>query len=301
MLTTICFVGTMQWIHNQETTVPAGASGRKLFMDSGSIYSILTIILLVGCSAFFSASETAYSTLNRIRIKNMAEKGSKNAKLVLELSGQYDKLLSTILVGNNIVNIAMTSIATVLFIKHFPTYGATISTIIITLVVLTFGEISPKTLAKESAEPFALFAAPILRVLVVVLSPVNSLFTQWKKLLSKLIKPKGSHSMTEEELLTMVEEAEQEGAIDREDTELIHNVIEFNDSKVNEILTPRVDIEAVPVDAALDAVTALFLETGYSRLPVYDSSVDDIIGVIHLRDYFEMITQGKQKLGDIVN
>lgn len=269
-------------------------------MDSDSISSIIVIGLLVITSAYFSATETAFSSLNRIRIKNMAEEGNKRAALVLKLSENYDKLLSTILVGNNIVNIMTASIATVLFVSHLGNLGATVSTIVTTVIVLIFGEISPKSLAKESPEAFAMVSAPILQILIVILTPVNFFFTQWKVLLSKLFKTTGSQGITEEELLSIVEEAEQDGAINAEDKELINSVIEFNDRRVMEILTPRVDIVAAPKDITQKGLTKLFIQTGYSRIPVYDGAIDNIIGVIHLHDFFTLAVDNFTSIDSII-
>ncbi len=268
-------------------------------MEDGSIGFIVALVVLVALSAFFSASETAFSTFNSVRVKNLAGDGDKKAALVLKLACDYNKLLSTILVGNNIVNLTAASIATVLFVKHFGDIGATLSTIVITVAVLIFGEISPKTLAKESPESFAMFAAPMLRALEVVLTPVNWLFTQWKKLLSRVFKA-SDRSMTEEELMSIVEEAGRDGAIEKKDEELIHNVIEFNDLTAREILTPRVDMEAIEKDMAEDEIADVFIATGYSRLPVYDDSLDHILGVIHLRDFFEGVRGHKSAIEDIL-
>lgn len=269
-------------------------------MDSDSIASIIGIGMLVLCSAYFSATETAFSSLNRIRIKNMAENGSKKAALVQKLYDDYDKLLSTILVGNNIVNIALASIATVLFVRYFGNTGVSLSTLVTTVVVLIFGEISPKSLAKESPEKFAMLSAPILRALIILLTPVNFLFTQWKKLLSKLFKSTDDKSITEEELLTIIEEAEHDGAIDEEDKQLIHSVIDFNDSRAGDILTPRVDIIGISKDATVDEISSAFIQAGYSRIPVFDRTIDNIIGVIHIRDFFELIVNNNKAVDKII-
>lgn len=269
-------------------------------MDSDSIASIISIGILVLCSAYFSATETAFSSLNRIRIKNMAENGSRKAALVQKLYEDYDKLLSTILVGNNIVNIALASIATVLFVRYFGNTGVSLSTLVTTVVVLIFGEISPKSLAKESPEKFAMFSAPILCALIILLTPVNFLFTQWKKLLSKLFKSADDKSITEEELLTIIEEAEHDGAIDEEDKQLIHSVIDFNDSKAGDILTPRVDIIGISKDATVDEISSAFIQAGYSRIPVFDRTIDHIIGVIHIRDFFELILNNNKAVEKII-
>lgn len=255
-------------------------------MDGDSLPSLLTIVIFVALSAYFSATETAFSSLNRVRLKNLAKNGNRRAALVLQLSDDYDKLLSTILVGNNIVNIATAAVGTALFIRLYGDIGATISTIVVTIVVLIFGEISPKSLAKESPERFAMFAAPLLRLLLIVLTPVNFLFSLWKKLLKKAFHAKDEPGMTEEELLTIVEEAEQDGAINEEDSELIHSVIDFNDLKVNDVLTPRVDIVGVALDDGQDRIARTFLQSGYSRLPVYRETVDRIVGVLNEKDFF---------------
>ncbi len=250
---------------------------------------IIAIVLLVVFSAYFSATETAFTSANRIRLKNLAGDGDKKAKQVLDMSENYDALLSTILVGNNIVNIAMSSIATVFFMKLYPLYGATIATIVITVVVLVFGEISPKSIAKEKAESFAMFAAPLLKVFIVTLTPVNWIFTQWKKLLARIFHVDGARPITEDELLTIVEEAETEGGIDEGQSELIQNAIEFNELEAWDVLTPRVDIDAIEIDEDKEEIARLFLETGYSRLPVYEDDLDNIMGVLNQKDFHNYI------------
>ncbi|MDD3092519.1 MAG: hemolysin family protein [Clostridia bacterium] len=269
-------------------------------MDSESIKSIVVIGILIVFSSYFSASETAFSSLSRIRVKGMAEKGSKRANLVLVLYDNYDKLLSTILIGNNIVNIALTAIATVLFVRYFGSKGTTIATVVITLVVLIFGEISPKSLAKETPEKFAMFSARFLSVLTLLMAPLNFVFFKWKKLLSKIFKSTDNQAITESELLMFVEEAEQEGAINKEDKQLINNVIEFNDIKAIDILTPRVDVVAVSINSTIDEITELFLQTGYSRIPVYKNSIDNMLGFIHIRDFFSL-TQRAKNIEDILS
>ena len=242
---------------------------------------IIGIAVLVIFSAYFSATETAFTSVNRIRIKNLANDGNKKAKEVLELSEKFDKMLSTILVGNNIVNIAMSAIATVLFMELYPVYGATIATVVITVVVLIFGEISPKSLAKESPEKFAMFSAPFLKFFMALLAPINWIFGCWKKLLAKLFNADGVNPITEDELLTIVEEAETEGGIDTDQSELIQNAIEFNDLEAWDVLTPRVDIKAIEIDETQDEIAELFLSTGFSRLPVYEDDLDNIVGVLN--------------------
>ncbi|NBI16147.1 HlyC/CorC family transporter [Neglecta sp. X4] len=270
-------------------------------MDSHSTTMILVLVCLVFLSAYFSATETAFSSLNRIRLKNMASGGNRRAQTALSLSENYDELLSTILVGNNIVNIASASIATTLFVAALGgSAGPTVSTVVMTVVVLIFGEVSPKSLAKENAESFAMFSAPLLRVLVVVLKPVNFLFTQLKKGLHKIFRVKADYSMTDSELLTIVEEAEQGGGIDEDEGAMLRNVIEFDDIEAIDIMTPRVDVEAVSFDAKKNDVAALFRSTGFSRLPVYKETIDSIIGVIHEKDFYSFVWDTQQEIDSII-
>lgn len=250
---------------------------------------VIAIIILVTFSAYFSATETAFTSANRIRLKNMANDGNRRARRALELSENYDTLLSTILVGNNIVNIAASSIGTVLFLQLYPVYGATIATAVITVVVLIFGEISPKSIAKEKAESFAMFSAPILRVFVIILKPVNWIFSYWKKLLSRLFRVNENKPITEDELLTIVEEAETEGGIDEGQSELIQNAISFHDLEAWDVLTPRVDIEAIDIEEDQDVIAELFRKTGFSRLPVYQDDMDNILGVLNQKDFHNYI------------
>lgn len=254
-------------------------------MDSDSFLILIAIICVI-LSGYFSATETAFSSMNVIRMKAYADDGNRRAALALKMATSYDKLLSTILIGNNIVNILMASLATVLFVRHFGDMGASLSTLVTTVIVLIFGEISPKSLAKESPESFAMFSAPILHVLLVVLTPLNFLFVQWKKLLSRLFKSKRDDSITERELLTMVEEAAHEGGIDQQESELIRSAIEFNDVEAIDIFTPRVDVVGVPEDADRNTVARIFTASGHSRLPVYRETMDNIVGLVHQRDFY---------------
>lgn len=264
------------------------------------VYSIIAIVVLVTFSAYFSATETAFTSLNKIRLKNMAGDGDKKAKDVLEISDNYDNLLSTILVGNNLVNIAISSIATVMFLELYPKYGATIATAVATVIVLIFGEISPKSLAKESPERFAMFSAPIIRFFMLILKPINWIFSCWKKLIAKLFNADGIRPITEDELLTMVEEAQTEGGIDEGQSELIQNAIEFNDLEAWDVLTPRVDIKAIEIDEDEDEIAELFLETGFSRLPVYENDLDNIIGVLNQKDFHNYIKGGRASVSEYI-
>ena len=237
-------------------------------------------------SAYFSATETAFSSASTTRLKALAEKGNANAALACKLLEQYDRLLSTILIGNNIVNIATASIGTVLFVRHYGDAGATISTVVVTVVVLIFGEISPKSIAKDCAERFAMFSAPILRVLIWVLLPLNLFFSLWKKLLAKAFRLNGESKMSQEELLMLVDEVQQGGSIDRSEGELLRNAIEFSEQQAKDILIHRVDLATLPVTASREEAAALFTDTKYSRLLVYQDSIDHILGTIHRKDFY---------------
>ena len=263
--------------------------------------SITVMVLLVAASAFFSATETAFSTLNKTRIKTLAEQGNRRAAIALNLADHFDQLISTILIGNNIVNISLATVATMFFVNLFgPSLGATYATIIITIVVLIFGEISPKSIAKDCPESFALFAAPVMRLLVWILFPVNRLFSWWKAALSRVLKIKNRTKRSQAELLMLVDEVEQEGSIDTEEGQLLKNAIEFTDRRADEILTPRVDIEAVPANASKELVAAKFAETKYSRLPVYEGNIDNIVGVIHQKDFYTGSGITGKRLKDII-
>ena len=256
-------------------------------MDDGSLTLLVALVILVAFSAFFSASETAFSSLNQIRLKSRAEDGDPSAARVLAMSEQYDKLLSTILIGNNIVNIAAASIGTVLFTRLLdPQRGATVSTIVLTIVVLIFGEVTPKSLAKEMPERVATAVSPFLSLLMLLLSPLTWLFTQWKKLLGHFIHSGEADTITEGELMTMVSEAESDCELTDRESQLIRSAIEFDDVEVEEILTPRVDVVAVEDTTSLEELAQTFAESGYSRLPVYHDNIDNIIGVVHEKDFY---------------
>lgn len=258
-------------------------------MDSDSIRYIIFLGLLIAASAFFSASETAYTSLNRMRLKELAEGGNKKASLALSLADNYDTLLSTILVGNNLVNILASSLATVLFVKYFPVTGVTVSTIIMTILVLIFGEISPKSIAKERPEVFAVNVAPFLRIVMVVLTPVNFFFKSWKKLLNRVFTFEASESISEKELLFLVDEAQNSGGIENHEHQLIRSAITFNELEVQDILTPRVDVIGTDVNSSLEEMETVFLTEGYSRIVLYDDSIDKVVGVLHQKDFYAFV------------
>lgn len=269
-------------------------------MDTVNVILIIAILLLICVSAFFSATETAFSSVNKIRLKNLASGGNKKAERALKMSDNYDELLSTILVGNNIANILSSSLATVLFTNLLGNSGVTIATVIMTVLVLLFGEISPKSIAKEKAESVAMVLTPTLRCFIIVLWPFNWIFKQWKRLLTRVFRLHPSGGITEEELITIVEEVESDGGLDKHEGELIRSAIEFNDLDVEDILMPRVDVIAAEEHDSVEEVAELFKEHGYSRLPVYRESIDHIIGIIHEKDFHTYVLQGDKALSDIV-
>lgn len=264
------------------------------------IPKLIALAALILMSAYFSATETAFSSLNKIRLKNMASEGNKKAKLALDLANDYDKLLSTILVGNNIVNIAATSLATVIFIEIYGSMGATVSTVVMTVLVLIFGEISPKSMAKEAPETFSMFSAPVLKFFMTIFAPINFIFSLWKKLLSKIIKVDEDRKMTQDELMVLVDEVTQDGGIDEDEGKLLRSAIEFTERCAEDILTPRIDLEAVPSDATKEEVALLFQESRFSRLLVYEETIDDIIGVIHQKDFYTEKGITGRKLSEVM-
>ena len=247
---------------------------------------IVIIALCIIISAYFSATETAFNSVNKIKIKSKADNGNKRAILVLKLLDNYDDMLSSILIGNNIVNILASSAATIYFVNNFgEDLGAMLSTCVITILLLIFGEISPKSIAKEKSEGFCLLTAPLLNIIIKVMMPLNFVFGLWKFVLSKIIKPSDDDNTTEEEVIAVIDSAAQDGEIDKDEKVMLHNVIEFNDIEVRDIMTPRLDIVGVDIESSVDIIRDTFINTGYSRLPVYDGDLDNIKGVVNLKDF----------------
>ena len=254
------------------------------------------IIIMAAClvlSAYFSATETSFSSVNKTRLKALSEKGNKKADMVLALTEQYDKLISTILIGNNIVNIALSSLSTLFFVKLLvdtnkttQDVAATVSTIVVTVIVLIFGEITPKTVARVKAEKFAMATVSLLKFFLILLTPVNFIFSLWRKLIYLVFRAEEEEGVSQEELLILVEEGQQEGSIDDDEGELIKNVIEFTDRRAEDILTPRVKLEALPTSATKQEIAEWFTNTRFSRLLVYEDSVDNIVGIIHQKDFY---------------
>ena len=263
-----------------------------------------TIIIMLVClafSAFFSGTETAFTSFNRTKMKNLAAEGNKKAELALNLSENYDKMLTTLLVGNNIVNILLSSMGTVFFMQllletMLENLYTTISTAVITVVVLIFGEISPKSLAKEHAEGYAMGVAPLIKVLMIVLTPVNFIFSLWKKLLSKVFKAKTIDTVTEGEVLTLVDEAHEDGSIDEYGKEFIENIFDFDDISAGEIATHRTDLTALFAEDPIEEWDKIIINSRFSRYPICGENVDDIIGILDARAYLRLENKTKESV-----
>lgn len=258
-------------------------------MDLDSVGLAIAIIVLVMFSAFFSATETAFSSMSRIKLKSMAQDGNKKAKKALLISKNYDNFLTTILIGNNVVNILAATLSTVLFTSLVVNgeLAVTLSTVVMTVVMLIFGEISPKSLAKEVPEKFAMAVSPVVQFFLIILTPLAWVFAQWKKLLVIIFKPKAERGINEQELMTIVDEATTGGEINEAEGELIKNAIEFNEIIVRDIFTPRVDVIAADMDTTKDELRALYAENGFSRMPIYDGDIDHIVGILHEKDFYQ--------------
>ena len=268
------------------------------FMDGNAAFTLVILIVLIFFSAFFSATETAYTSLNKVRLKNMANSGNRKAAKILALSENYDRLISTILIGNNIVNILSTSLATAMFVRMLGDSGVTVSTVVMTMVILLFGEVAPKSLARISNEKIAFAGYPLLTFSVKIFTPLSFLMGCWQKLMGRLVRDSEEHGITEEELITMVEEAESDGEIDSHESELIRSAIEFTDLCVEDILTPRVDMVAVDVTDTEQEIADQFAESGFSRLPVYEDNIDNIIGILHEKDFYR--NRGSQSVREMM-
>lgn len=258
-------------------------------MDSDSVRLIIVMAVLVVLSAFFSSAETAFSSLNQVKLKSMlGEDGRKSKRIqrALSLSEEYDVVLSTILIGNNLVNIACTAISTIVFTGIYgESLGTTLSTIIMTIIVLIFGEVTPKQIAKERAESYAILISPLVKFFIILFSPLSLFFRGWSKLMNKIFGLGKVSAVTEEELKTYVNEAHTGGEIDENESKLIRSSIEFDDIDVIDILTPRIDVDAVDKYASFNEIEKVFKASNRSRLPVYINDIDNIVGLIHHRDF----------------
>ena len=258
-------------------------------MDSGSTATeVIVLVILLCLSAYFSAAETAFTSYNRAKMKSEAEDGGKKAGLVLALSESFEKLLSTVLIGNNIVNIVATSVSTVLFVSLIKNgeLAVTVSTVVMTVAGLLFGEITPKTIAKRMPERFTKKSVGFLRFLMIVFTPLTAVFNVWQRFVLRLMHVEEEASVTEDEIITVVEEAASGGEIDEQESELIKNVIKFSDLDVNDILTPRVDVEAVEIGWDRQRIAEVFSATEFSRLPVYEENLDNILGILYQKDFY---------------
>ncbi|MBR0386949.1 MAG: HlyC/CorC family transporter [Clostridia bacterium] len=262
----------------------------------------IALICCIALSGFFSATETAFSASSRIKLKTIEGEQKPRAQTALRLLEEYDSLLTTVLVGNNVVNIAGTAIATILFTRILQSEdtGATVASAVMTAVVLFFGEVGPKTLAKQQPERFAMAVSPVIRIIMKILTPVDWLFGLWRKLLSKIVKAEPEEPQIEEELMTMIDEAQTEGDIEAEEGELIRSAIEFNDQDAEDIMTPRVDVTAVADTATVDEVAEIFRSTFFSRIPVYHEDLDHIVGILHEKDFYKMTHDGENNITRIM-
>ena len=263
--------------------------------------NIILIILLVAFSAMFSSCETAFSTVNKMRLKNNADQGSAKAAKALRLAESFDNSLTTILIGNNIVNIASTSISTVLFTDLFGAKGVGIATVVMTVVVLIFGEILPKTFAKENSEKCAYFFAGPLSALIVLFTPLSFIFSAIKNIVSKLYaSSEKTPSVTEDELKCIIDEIEEEGVLEESESDLVRSALDFDETIVSEILTPRVKVVGVEINSSIEEIKNVFLTEMYSRLPVYEKNIDNIVGIITQKDFFKMISENRSDIQNII-
>lgn len=248
---------------------------------------IISIIFLLIASAFFSATETAYSSMSKFKLKNLSNSGNLKADKVLSLSENYTKLISTILIGNNIVNILVAILFTVLFISLFDAHnGPALSTIVSTVLLLVFCEVTPKTIAKKIPEQTALFFYDTLNFFVIILTPLTFIFDKWQSFINIFFKTKEDDAIGSEELLTMVEEASNDGGIEKHEATLLTKAIEFNDLDVKDILTPRIDVVAVEIHTNIDMIEKVFNDNKYSRIPIYEKNMDNIIGILQDKDFY---------------
>jgi CBS domain containing-hemolysin-like protein len=264
----------------------------------------LALILCIALSAFFSATETAFSACNRVKLKTVEGPRKERAQIALSLLEKYDSLITTVLIGNNLVNIVATAIATLLFTTRIlpgkEDLATTIASIVMTVVILFVGEVGPKTLAKQQPEKFAMAVGPAIRVLMIILKPLDLLFSLWRKLLSKLVKPEREENQIEEELMTIIDEAQTEGDIEEDEGKLIRSAIEFNDQNASDIMTPRVDVTAIEDTATIEEAADLFRDTWFSRIPVYHEDLDHIVGILNEKDFYKKTHEGCTEITKIM-
>lgn len=267
-------------------------------MDNSDLGKIILVVVMMVLSALFSSTETAYSSVNKLRLKNYVSQGNKKAARALKLANKFDDVLTAVLIGNNIVNIATSSVSTVIFINIIGSNGAAVSTVVVTVLVLIFCEVLPKSYAKRNAEKLALLFAAPLSALVMIFKP----FVVMLNGLSSLISKGGEEapSVTEDELKYMIDEIEEQGVIEEQESELVKSALEFDEITVNEILIPRVKIVGVEIGMSLEEIQELFITEMYSRLPVYEKSLDDIVGIITNKAFFKMLIDGGTDIRNII-
>ncbi|MBE6861105.1 MAG: HlyC/CorC family transporter [Ruminococcus sp.] len=266
-------------------------------MDTQNIGRIAIIIITIIFSALFSSCETAFSSVNKIRLKNYAAQGNKRAAKALKIANAFEDALTTVLVGNNIVNITMASVATVLFTSLLGSKGVGISTVVITVLVLIFGEVLPKSYAKENAEKLSLLFAAPLSALIFIFKPIVLFFN----LLASVLKSdKTEPTVTEDELKYIIDEIEEQGVLEEQESDLVKSALEFDEITVNEILIPRIKVVGVEKNASIEEIKNLFIEEMYSRIPVYEKSLDNIIGMITNKRFFKMLSQGGDDISEII-
>ena len=269
--------------------------------STGILFAVIIVLVLL--SGFFSGTETAYSCANKIKLKTLVSQGKNNAKAVYKFADEsYDKLVTAILVGNNIVNLTASALGTTLFaiLLNNAAYSDVVSTAVLTVVVLIFGEITPKYLASVYPEKMCFIFYPLMQLFFWLLWPICKIFDGYKWLLAKVFKLKKDETVTDEELLSLVEEAEESGTLKEDESELVRSALEFDDLKVEDILVPRVNVYAVDEESTMDEVRELFERTGYSRLPVYKDTIDNVIGLIHERDFYTAYIRGEKEIGHFV-
>ncbi len=256
-------------------------------MDSGDIFQLVFLVILLLLSAFFSSAETALTTVNRIRMRTLAEDGDKRAERVLRITDDSGKMLSAILIGNNIVNLSASSIATSLAIELWGSVGAGIATGILTFLILIFGEISPKTLATIYSERIALTYSAAIELLIKILTPVIFLINKLSMgfLLLMRVDPKaGEQQLTEEELRTIVDVGKESGVLETEEHEMINNLFDFGDAQAKEVMVPRIDMTFANIASTYDELIEIFQEDKFTRLPVYEDTTDNVVGILNMKD-----------------
>ncbi|MGD9569423.1 MAG: HlyC/CorC family transporter [Sedimentibacter sp.] len=269
-------------------------------MDDDGISRVVILIFLLLMSAFISAAETAFINFNRIRMKNLANSNNKKAALVLNLDENFNNLLSTILIFNSIFNIAATSLAVNILSKHFINNGIFISTVLIIFIILIFGELIPKGLVKLAPEKYAMFSAPFIKFLIFICTPITCILNMMNNGAVKIFKSEALPSITEDELRTMIDEVENEGVINKNESDLIRSAIEFNETVVEDIYTPRIDIVGIEENDSLDEIKERFLVSGYSRLPVFQGDMDNIVGVLHEKDFYQALNRKEKDIKKLV-